>query len=263
MADAPGTTAKIMRSTIVADVPLSGSFELRLENLDDPATAARILAPLMRAVERLGAQGGFCPAMRVTAQSVLHRILPPSYLTDGLSFGLAATEVDPRLVNIIRCLVVRTRVFGEHPRLLLRQLDPPFSGTSRDFPEPAWENEEVLYPEPSDTLSFTLDIDDQVASRMRRCMIEPRGGADDALAATIGDWIQCWATLLEAGAFALPRQDPEEAISVMGGVSLFDPWSIEIVVDRFDANEAAWHVLINVLDAFSRSRHPIEHVELA
>ena len=48
--------------------------------------------------------------------------------------------------------------------------------------------------------------------------------------------------------------------SIMGKVAQLDAWSIEIGVDRFDANFAAWGVLTNLLGSFSATRRRITSV---
>ena len=63
------------------------------------------------------------------------------------------------------------------------------------------------------------------------------------------DGIAPWFELLEAGAFALPVGCASETDSIAGALTLFHEQALEITVNCFQASEAAWSALINMLEA--------------
>jgi hypothetical protein len=113
------------------------------------------------------------------------------------------------------------------------------------------ENEEDLYPEASGSIGFIIEEEDSEFSLMRRVLVEHGSSLENSHISTISEWVEKWFQLLERGGFAMPFKPPPEADSFGGTVSQFDDFTIEIPVDRFEASEAAWNCLFNLLEVYS------------
>ena len=241
-----------MRAVVQAELPLRGTFGLRMTGSATPDRVAATIRPVVDAVLACGAAGGFCPTRTPPRISWLRSTGPMLVAGSGIELRLEAYDIDPRFVRLLQAPLMRwTDLRDTVPDLLLRQASPPTNEPPRQLPDCNADNEEILYPEPSDLPGFVVDVIDDTDSWMRHCMVELEEPGDASIAAALSDWIDSWGRLLELGAFALPYDDPEEGNSIMGKVAQLDAWSIEIGVDRFDANFAAWGVLTNLLGSFS------------
>ena len=97
---------------------------------------------------------------------------------------------------------------------------------------------------------------------MRRCPVEPRSPPAQSVDAVV-EWIRPWSELLELGAFTPPVAEPDFGRSIARSVQIFDEATIEIVIDRFEANENAWSVLVSMLAALHRGKVPLNSVTIA
>ncbi|MEA3548057.1 MAG: hypothetical protein U9R66_10380, partial [Thermodesulfobacteriota bacterium] len=119
-----------------------------------------------------------------------------------------------------------------------------------DVPEPNDLNEGDVYPEISFQVGIKLEGEETGFSKARRCLVEMRNSVNALHVLGITDWIKSWYLLLEAGAFAMPVGLPEDTHSICGSVTIFDENTVEISMDRFQASENAWNVLVNMIDAY-------------
>jgi hypothetical protein len=249
-----------VRAIVQAELPLRGALRLEMIGAAAPDRLAAI-RPVVDAILACGAAGGFCPPRIAPNNSWLGSTGPMLAAGSNIELPLEAYEVDPRFVRLLQATLLRRPDLSDGaPDLFLRQLYPPRNEPLRHLPDCNADNEEILYPEASERPGFVVEVIDDTDSWMRHCMVELEEPCEPAIATALGDWIESWGCLLELGAFALPYDDPEEGHSIMGKVAQFDAWSIEIGVDRFDANFAAWSVLTNLLGTFSATRHRIASI---
>lgn len=122
------------------------------------------------------------------------------------------------------------------------------------------ESDYYFYPAPILHKSFDLVLAPQYG-RLRRCIVDFAMTVDNALLAELTAWIAPWKQLLELGGFEQPCDAPGMRLSVFGTVQIYDQRSAEIVIDRFDAAEGAWSILVNMLVTFALT-HPIVSVEI-
>jgi hypothetical protein len=122
-----------------------------------------------------------------------------------------------------------------------------------ELPLPDDLNEADVYPPVSSELSFTVEWDDTVVSKGRRCLVEFQNPPGPFHVAGIAARASMWGDILEAGGYAMPLGLPHEIESIAGSISQFDEYTVEVEVARFMASEAAWDILLNLLDSYSRS----------
>jgi hypothetical protein len=94
--------------------------------------------------------------------------------------------------------------------------------------------------------TFREPLDD---SRLRRCVTELKQPVEALHLDRLGDCSSTWFELLEAGAYSMPVGPAWETDCVGGAATIFDEFSVEISVNRFQASECAWYALLNMLDA--------------
>lgn len=116
-------------------------------------------------------------------------------------------------------------------------------------PEPTDDTEYEAYPDLSPLVRPDVLFEFIDYGKSRRCVVDFATRIEAAHVYRTDDWIDPWFELLEAGAFALPVGCASETDSIAGALTLFDEQALEITVNRFQASEAAWSALINMLDA--------------
>ena len=116
-------------------------------------------------------------------------------------------------------------------------------------PAPTSENELDAYPPVSPLTRFRLAGEGTDVGKLRRCLVELALGVDASHVSRLDQWVANWFDVLEAGAFSMPVGPAWETDCIRGTVALFDEVTVEVVVDRFQSSDTAWHALINMLDA--------------
>jgi hypothetical protein len=237
---------------------LKGRFELafdfaRIEEMQCADTIDALLDPIALVAQR----GAF---RADSAKASVFRIADRAIRDLQLTYSLDLDAVDPRFVELLRAALAQNQAFLPE-RLSL--LPPP--GDATPLRELAWPDDDDPYMGTPVRISepiFPVTIDATITSRMRRAVVVMAGLQQARDVERLADWLAPLGELLEAGAFCLPSAAPGEAISTFGGVQIFEENSIEIIVDRFDANEAFFDVLVNCLDTYARAGHPIHQLEL-
>jgi hypothetical protein len=275
------------------DVPrvtaLEGPWHLGLRAADPLLGRLRAsLAALLPPWIEVGARGGYATG-RVDLGDAVASLGPERAWQSGAAWPVQTADVDVRALHILRSGMLHTIVRGRFPaedandllepgavESALREetadcglgalpdgVDPSqlvrLPGT-RWPPDHADEFELVMYPPVTRRTPFALRQSDS-GGTLRRCLVSLANVADSLLIAELAGFISPWVQLLEGGCFEQPAELPGLSLPVFGGVQVFERRCVEIVVDRFDADEGAWSVLINLLANFSL-RQGIASVEI-
>lgn len=218
------------------------------------------LVSLVGLLAQVGEHGGFAGSGVSPSQSQMFVAPGDSAVSGGFSCGLMANSIDIRAFQLLRNMLARLGLQGiDVTRIVVRELGQK-EHRPVDVPEPNEQNEYDVYPGISSNMGLKVEGEDSDFSKSRRCLVETRSPIEADHVLGIGDWIRPWYLLLEAGAFAMPVGPPDETDSFSGSVTIFDEVTAEISVDRFQASETAWNVLINMLEAYSCAKCPIAKV---
>lgn len=133
-------------------------------------------------------------------------------------------------------------------------------GDTKPKAVPSWEDDFDEYPPVSAEVRYRLEDEEREFGKMRRCLIELRTIVEAEHVYHLADWVKPWFDVLEAGAFSRPVGPAWETDCIRGSVALFDEVSIELVVNRLQASETAWHPLINMLDCCWGAEPLIDHL---
>jgi hypothetical protein len=133
-------------------------------------------------------------------------------------------------------------------------------GAAEDFmvrAPPDEDTEYDRYPQRKSAVRFPVRREWQGDHRARRCVIELASAVAAEHVARLRAPVQHWFALLARGAFAVPVGLPSETDCIPGDLTLYDEFSCEITVNRFEASEMAWNALVNMLDAQWHAEHQI------
>jgi len=201
----------------------------------------------IQTLARLGDSGGF-PAAGISPGASRFRV------------GGARTQDPHRLACLIEMENIDLYGFellrNMYERLVRDQIDvlqirlaPEASVTDAKVKAlPTWDDDFDEYPPVSPEVRYRLEGEEREFGKMRRCLIELRTIVEAEHVDHLADWVKPWFDVLEAGAFSRPVGPAWETDCIRGSVALFDEVSIELVVNRLQASETAWHPLINMLD---------------
>ena len=114
-------------------------------------------------------------------------------------------------------------------------------------PVPDERQEFEAYPAVA-KVRFGVETTGFIDTRMRRCLVDLVMPVTAAHVLRMRHWVAPWFDLLEAGAYAMPVGSATIVDCIRGDVELFDELAIELTVNRFQASEAAWAALVNLLD---------------
>ncbi len=227
----------------------------------DPKLTERSLIEITDAFVRGGEFGGY-PMAGMPPRNCRMLQLPRAAGMTGLGLTIQAEGVDPYAFQCLRNMAARLRIEEiEVHRVTVRSLEAIAIETIV-VPEPDEDNEEEVYPIMSDLLGFETSWEELEPSWVRRCLIEHQNSLLSEQVLDIAKWIDPWYELLEEGAFAMPWESPEEADSLRGSISQFDDVTIEIAVDRFQASECAWNVLVNLIEGYRCTGWPVSKVDI-
>ena len=226
----------------------SGLFSLTVE-LARPADDAA-LAALQRVSDVLAAaarQGAFPVPGCSPGASRMKSSFARQEDERCLIFEVEAERIDLRAFELFRNMGQRLRRQGIDVREM--RLSKVGGAPTKPYrkPEPDERNEYDAYPAVA-KVRFGVEAEGFIATRMRRCLAELSVPVVAAHVLHARRWLAPWFDLLEAGAYAAPLGRASETDSIRGDVELFDELSIEISVNRFEASEAAWSALVNLLD---------------
>jgi hypothetical protein len=239
----------------------TGMLEVSFEvSTGEDSTEREWLGKIVGTFAEVGKRGGYSLPDTEPNQSRLTLLSELFTQTNFPMCKFEAVRVTPRSFQLLRNMAGRLKIYHvEVHRILVHNLGQE-TGISEEAPEPRDSNEEEIYPAASSQIWFELQKDEIPTSRVRQCLVEFHEPPEARHVLEISHWIQPWFDLLEAGAFAMPVGLPEWTESIGGSVTQFDEMTIEIAIDRFEASESAWNVLINLLDVYNRSSFPVEKV---
>jgi len=124
------------------------------------------------------------------------------------------------------------------------------------------ENEDEQYPGETAGRPWPLETVDRSFSKSRRALVEFTQEVSNDWFYALRDGLRVWADVLEAGGFAAPKGEPWEVDSILGAIQVFDAWTVEVEVSCFDASEAAWPLMANVIDCYAGHVMPVLKVSI-
>jgi hypothetical protein len=214
--------------------------------LDDAALAS--IRGIVEVFCRAGSKGAFPAPDRPPAASRL--MMGKGYVeepfrlvceVDGQDFDLLGFELLRNMGDRLARSDIRIRQF---------LVSPETSRTDVQLrPLPTWDNEFASYPPISSDVGFRLEDERIDVGKLRRCLVELAVCVEASHVTRIDDCVATWFDLLEAGAYSQPIGPAWETDCIRGGVAIFDEVTVELVVNRFQASETAWHAVINMLAA--------------
>lgn len=198
------------------------------------------LFDVLRDLADAGARGAFAPR-GTKAPALSLRAFGPA--PQGLRAEMDASGVDWRIIGCVASAIAARGLDGSVSdlRLTSRGAEPHLVYVSLDGIDAS------IFPGLRPDLGFVYMADTTITSRMRSTIITLTDRATKAEADSLARWIAPWARLVEAGAFAATRPFPIEARNFCSGVQSFERDSLEIVLDRFDGDGAAFDILANML----------------
>jgi hypothetical protein len=206
-----------------------------------------------------GARGGFADSGTRPDSSSMSLVSGIGFEPRKVSFKIRVERVDSGAFQTLRNMLTNLES-GKFSISRIGVSDPEKrSARPISVPEITDENQEDLYPGLSAATAVYVDWGSAGSSKSRRFLVELSQPPDAARVAALSDWIKPWLVMLESEAFGMPF-DVQESQSFVGSVTQFDEVTVELVIDRFMASEAAWNVLINMIDAFGRKRFPVSRV---
>jgi hypothetical protein len=222
---------------------------------------AEQIASIVQSFALAGARGGFAEASTRPDRSKVNLLSDIEFEPGKVSFKLAVERIHFGAFQTLRNMLGNI----SHARHFIRRIvvsDPETKGVAPiTAAEITDENQDDLYPPISSQVAIYIDWGSGGSSKVRRFLVEFSQPPDAVRVAALADWLRPWCVMLEAAAFALPF-DVQESDSFVGTVAQFDEVTVELVIDRFMASEAAWNVLINMIDSFGLKRFPVSKVSI-
>jgi hypothetical protein len=241
--------------------PLGAEVVLTFELAEASQPAAVHLQRAVQAFVDVGQRGGFARQSSDPGQTSVAITTPLGDRDHALYCKLEVKDITARAFQLLRHMAAASRREGVE---VLRVTVADYKGERSLKPVPAAsdENEDLVYPMAMLRPGFKVVHEEIPASQMRRCLVETVS-SPDSLLGDVADWLKPWFELLELGAFIPPVAEPDFGQSVGGSAQIFDEATIEVVVDRFDASENAWNVLLNMLARLHRAKVPLRQVTIA
>ncbi|MFN0113199.1 MAG: hypothetical protein ACKVPY_00830 [Paracoccaceae bacterium] len=219
-----------------------------------PDAEARWLFDFLRDLAAVGSRGGFAPSGARATAMTLERFGPSR---QGVTADFDLSEIDRRFLFCLESALIAQGM--EVPVQEIRLGDG--SGRFQVIDDGLSGADASVFPELRQDLGFPYLADGTVTSRMRSTVVTLSESVNAALCDRLAEWVAPLFSLVEAGAFVMTLPYPAEARSFYSGVQQFEMDSLEIVVDRFEADDAAFEILANMLAAFRSSGFPILRVE--
>jgi len=216
-----------------------------------PGSAGEVeaLDRMVRTFVAVGFAGGFSGPKADAAQSTLVLESGPKPVLNSLSYSLKAAHVDPRAFQLLRCIAVKLGGEGVDVKEILVREVGRVNSARVEVPVPTEETEDSLYPAVTTQCPFDSVFVPIPFTKLRRCLVEFRQALSPDQVRKAAAAVKPWMEVLRAGGFCLPLMDPEEAECIPGVTVQFDEVTLEITMARFQASEAAWRVLMNILCA--------------
>jgi hypothetical protein len=170
----------------------------------------------------------------------------------GVVASLRVERVDYRVWQLLRELLVRdetTGPFVRHIEVRERNDDGGLTWRLRGVDEAV---DALGYPPRVPALEFSL-IDEDAADMVknRRCVVTLAPAYTDEVLAELLHRMTQWVELLEQGAYAPTMALEGHAVVERGSLHAYDVDSLELVLSLYEASEAGWSSLLNLLHHFS------------
>lgn len=193
--------------------------------------------------------GGFCEE-KAPLGGCHCRVLSREMVSGRLQFELECQGIDHRAFQVLRNMLAKLREEGVHMRKVsvwTTSVNLPQEPVAPMIDE---DNEEQNYPPVH--LGAAPEIageeeEDVGGSWFRRCVVAVRAPVGQAQVDALRSLANPWFEILEAGGYAMPLDFPWEVECVGDTVTQFEETSLEVTVLRFQASEAAWSVLSNLI----------------
>ena len=224
-------------------------------------SAVEHLKRALSAFAEAGQNGGFVKQGVLPGKSNVNVVYSPEPRDNTVSCRLKVAEITARAFQLLRHMAAA--LVRENIRVSTITVTGPGRDRSvRKVPAVRDDNEDLVYPTATPYTGFELIHEEIPASRMRSCLVETTLPPSAVVMEELKNWIRPWFELLQLGAFTPPVAESAFGQSLANTVQVFDEATAEIVVDRFEASENAWNVLINMLAAFHRVKVPLSSVTI-
>jgi hypothetical protein len=222
---------------------------------------AEQIASIVQSFALAGARGGFAEVGTRPDQSNVNLLSDIEFEPGKVSFKLAVEHIHFGAFQTLRNMLGNI----SHAQPFIRRIivsDAESKGVAPiTAAEITDENQDDLYPPISSQVAIYIDWGSAGSSKVRRFLVEFSQPPDALEVAALSDWIRPWCVMLEVAAFALPF-DVQESDSFVGTVTQFDEVTLELVIDRFMASEAAWNVLINMIGSYALKHSRVSKVSI-
>ena len=238
-----------MQVTVPRIQPSQARISINITHVADaiPETVA-FLSDLVSAIAAAAINGAFRMAHLHGSQTYASWPLTLASVPAQTKFELELTAVDLRFVECLRSACEAQELSAQIESVAIDTVPP--SGDVVMIAHPNGIEGRDIYPP---LLRPRLNIDNQFDSsaRMHQIIIEMDRPVQASDIDAVAEFIAPWGKLLEAGAFCLPRLDPALAYSIMGPTKMFEADSVEILIDRFEADLEGMNALLNMIDSFA------------
>jgi hypothetical protein len=250
-------------SIVVWDfVSLSDSSDIVLKYIfvEEPDSTG-LITKLNQIFADGGNYGGYAPVGVKPEQSSLHCSGEAKKLKSGIvSSVLKAEAIDLNAFQILRNMAGRLLLDGISIKKIEVEWPHQQKISKFELPVPDENNEEEVYPGRSEKIAFSINWEDSDFGKSRRVLVEMSNPLESDQVHILSQYVKPWFKLLEAGGFAMPVGPPHETDSIAGRISQFDEFTSKISVNRFQASETAWNVLINSIGHYSEKVSPVSRI---
>lgn len=210
-----------------------------------------------------GTRGAFpCPGIAPAQQQLA---LVGAGVVNGptLGYWFRGQHLDPRAFQLVRHMVSRLEPPGDSVVRISAGVTGPGVPPRRNLPVIDYDNEGSEYPQAVDVPGFGVYWDDSLSySKARRILVELTAEIEGPPVDDFIAHVACWGALLEAGALALPLGLPDVMDNVMGMITQFDAFTLELEVPVYQSSEVGFDLLINLLSAYHARERPIRLVTI-
>lgn len=225
---------------------------------DEVATVTEMVETFVDA----GHHGAFpCPG-KMPAELSLSLRGDPVVNAAALGFWMDAQSLDARALQLVRHLVSRVEMPPpDSLRRIFAGVTGPGTPPQRQAPVIDYDNDAAEYPSVVPQPGFYVESDDSLSySKSRRILVEMKDEIEGPPVDDFIAYVKPWGALVEGGALALPLGLPDVMDNVMGMVSQFDAYTLEIHVPVYKSSESGIDLLVNILAAYHVRERPIRMV---
>lgn len=237
------------------------TFERSVPWPDDEVEA---IAELVATFVDAGQHGAFpCPG-KSAAELSLELRGDPVVNDAALGFWMDAENLDARAFQLVRHQVSRLELAPpDSLRRIFAGMTGPGTPAQRHAPVIDNDNDASEYPPAVADPGFYVEHDGSLSyTKSRRILVELKEEIEGPPVDDFIAYVAPWAALLEGGALALPLGLPDVMDNIMGLVTQFDAYTLEIFVPTYQSSESGIDLLLNTLAAYHVRERPVRLVTI-